>query len=166
MESVRDLKWFVLFTKPKHERVVNENLKKRGISTFLPEHYVMRQWSDRKRKLLMPLFPGYLFVKAHAVDYSIAKVSGVIRYLFFHGKPATVTEREISLIQRLLEHEPTETNDDYTIPGQRVKVVQGPFEGETGIFVRKEGQTRLYIELESLSKFVSVSLPAQYIVKI
>ena len=93
--------WFVLYTKVNQELKVIEQLKEMNISCYCPTVMIVKQYSDRKKKRLKPLIPSYVFVfieKERRND--IFSVFGVVRYMFWLGKPAVVKEREIELMKQ------------------------------------------------------------------
>lgn len=160
------MKWFVLYTKPKHEKIVLTQLQERNYTAFLPQCDSFRQWSDRIRKIQVPLFPNYLFLKNNIVDYSVTKVHGVIKYISFEGQIATISDEEITLIKKTLDYTPSESNESFVVPGEKVRVISGSLQGATGIFLKKHGSYKLYIRIESLSRYLSVSIPADYVARI
>lgn len=88
--------WFVLFTKPRNELKVTERLTSIGIEGYTPCKIEVRQWSDRKKKVLVPLLPSMVLVSLpeKQVD-QVFEVPGVVRYLFEHGKRAKVSNQEV-----------------------------------------------------------------------
>ena len=96
--------WFVLFTKSRNEVKVTERLRTIGIEGYAPCKIEVRQWSDRKKKVLVPLLPSMVLVSLQdkQVD-QVFEVPGVIRYLFEHGKRAKVSNEEVLAMQRYLE---------------------------------------------------------------
>ena len=87
------MNWYALYTKPRNEKKVEEQLLKMGVEAFCPKVSVVKQWSDRKKRVSQPLIPSYVFVKIKEQDRDLVfSVSGVVRYLFFLGKPAIINE--------------------------------------------------------------------------
>ena len=97
--------WFVLFTKPKNELKVTERLRSIGIEGYAPCKIEVRQWSDRKKKVLVPLLPSMVLVSLQdkQVD-QVFEVPGVVRYLFEHGKRAKVSNEEVLAMKSYLEN--------------------------------------------------------------
>ena len=92
--------WFVLYTKPKNELKVCKRLSSIGIEVYTPTRIEIRQWSDRKKKVLVPLLPSMVLVQLTEQEVScVFDIPGVVRYLFFNGKRATVTAHEIEAMQ-------------------------------------------------------------------
>jgi transcriptional antiterminator RfaH len=97
--------WFVLFTKPRNELKVTERLRSIGIEGYAPCKIEVRQWSDRKKKVLVPLLPSMVLVSLpeKQVD-QVFEVPGVVRYLFEHGKRANVSNEEVLAMKSYLEN--------------------------------------------------------------
>ena len=97
--------WFVLFTKPRNELKVTERLRSIGIEGYAPCKIEFRQWSDRKKKVLVPLLPSMVLVSLQdkQVD-QVFEVPGVVRYLFEHGKRAKVSNEEVLAMKSYLEN--------------------------------------------------------------
>ena len=97
--------WFVLFTKPKHELKVKENLSSIGIESFCPTVVSDRIWSDRIKKVREVIIKSIVFVKCSDNERNnVFDVASTLRYLFFCGKPAIVLENEIEHLKKLEEN--------------------------------------------------------------
>ena len=97
--------WFVLFTKPRSELKVLERLTSIGIEGYTPSKIEVRQWSDRKKKTLVPLLPSMVLVSLHEKEVDqVFEVPGVVRYLFEHGKRAKVSNQEVLAMKMYLEN--------------------------------------------------------------
>ena len=74
--------WYVVYTLSKHEKKVEKLLERKNIESYLPKRTIIRQWSDRKRKVEAPLFPNYLFVHIHPREFwKVLSTNGVIRFV-------------------------------------------------------------------------------------
>ena len=152
------MKWLVLYTKPHLEIQVAQQLRALGISAYCPTYKLIKQYSDRKKKVEKPLLRSYVFVQIEEKDRAwVFDVPGVVRYLFWMGKPAVVREEEIALMKNNLNGlydsiaiEKLELDTVYTIP-------QGPFKGQEGKVV---SLTKHIIKLELPSLGVTVLLKA------
>ena len=97
------MNWYVLYTKPKWEKKVAEQLNEKGIECYCPLIIKVKQWSDRKKKVEVPLFNSYVFVQIEDANRNSVFVSnGVVRYLFWLGKPAIVRDEEIDILKKSL----------------------------------------------------------------
>ncbi|MCK7590239.1 UpxY family transcription antiterminator [Subsaxibacter sp. CAU 1640] len=91
--------WYVLITKPKSEKKVAKHLEDRGVEVCCPVRVEMRQWSDRKKKVEVPLLPSMVLVKLNDAERAVVfETPGAVRYLFWLGKPATVSAEEIEAL--------------------------------------------------------------------
>ncbi|MBW2058592.1 MAG: UpxY family transcription antiterminator [Deltaproteobacteria bacterium] len=153
--------WYAIHTKPRHERKVNTRLAREGIRVFLPE---IERWSrrkDRKKRILVPLFPGYLFVNQDLRGESrlkVIKTNGVIRILGDNGTPAAIPESQIHSIQRIVESKSLVQAHRYLKRGRIVRVVSGPLEGVEGVFLSEKGDGRLVVSIDLLHRSVSVAI--------
>ena len=94
--------WYVLVTKPRSELKVRDRLAVLGVSVCCPVRVEKRQWSDRVKKVDVPLLPSMVLVCLAAKDRDMVfGVPGVVRYLFFLGKPAVVPKAEIDVLSEV-----------------------------------------------------------------
>ena len=92
--------WFFLYTKPRNELKVLDRLSDLDIEAYTPTRIELRQWSDRTKKVVVPLLPSMVLVQLTEQEVScVFDIPGVVRYLFFNGKRATVTAHEIEAMQ-------------------------------------------------------------------
>ncbi len=152
-------KWFVLYTQPKQELVVAEMLESIGISTYCPTVTIIKQYSDRKKKIKKPLLSSYLMVYLEDNRRNLVfGVPGVIRYLFFLGKPAQVLPSEIQIMQNHLQGIFEETKDNPFSVGSDYKISQGPFSGVNGKVIQSN-RTNVKLMIKSLG--ISIILKKQ-----
>lgn len=98
------MNWYALLTKPRNELKVCDYLKNQGITAYAPSYIEVRQWSDRKKKLRVPYFPSYVFVRLCDAERSRAFCHpGVLKYVYWQGKPAIIRDQELEMIQTYLE---------------------------------------------------------------
>jgi transcriptional antiterminator RfaH len=152
-------KWHVVYTFPNAERKVKEKLESIGIHSFLPMHQVVRDWSDRKKKLIVPLFPNYIFLKAPPDRrHDVFSIKEIIRYVSFGGKPATIDESVIDSLQNLIKQNWPMSIQSIAMAGTPVKITEGPFMGTEGVLVRSNGGSRLIVQIHSLQREVVVNI--------
>jgi transcription antitermination factor NusG len=95
--------WYVVYTRPRWEKKIAKLLDEKGIENYCPLNKVRRQWKDRKKIILEPLFKGYLFVKMEeSKKWDIKMIDGIINYVYWLKKPAIVKEDEINTIRKFL----------------------------------------------------------------
>lgn len=152
--------WYVLQTRSRFEKKCYDLLAESGVSVFLPLQTVSKTWSDRIKKVEVPLFPGYIFVQYDEADrYRILNTQGVCRFVSFGGKYATVHPSQMKAIEQLLRSENTiEVVDIDLTPGQEVLVASGPFKGHYARLVHHNGKGKLLLAVESIGKGVLLEI--------
>jgi transcriptional antiterminator RfaH len=154
MVEVISKNWFVLFTKPSNELKVTERLASIGIEAYTPCIIEVRQWSDRKKKTLVPLLPSMVLVSLQCKQVDqVFEVPGVVRYLFEHGKRAKVSNQEVLAMQRYLENTYQRTPKELEV-GDTVKV---PLLEQDAILLSVKGKKCL-AQLQKLGAIVSFQL--------
>lgn len=151
------MNWYVVYTKPKWEKKVAERLNQAGITAYCPLITKVRQWSDRKKKIEVPLFNSYIFVQVDEKERNIVfDIPGAIRYLFWLGKPAIVKEKEIQAIQDWLNVPDTfEIMVDKWQKGDKIVLESGPFVKQSAV-VREVKHNHYVLVLESLGCVLKV----------
>ena len=160
--------WHVVFVKSHHERKVDMRLKLLNIDSFLPMVSTVRQWSDRKKKVTVPLFPGYIFVNINTTkDYSKAlSVSGVLNFLYQDNKFALVKDCEMSNIRKILKLDTLteiETTSFTGKQGDHVKITEGPLQGIECQVVNANNKNRILVSIQSIQKAIMASVPSSYL---
>ncbi|MBW8688284.1 UpxY family transcription antiterminator [Chitinophaga rhizophila] len=154
-----DTKWYVAYTRANFERKVAKEIIDQQIEHYLPMRKEIRKWSDRLKKIEIPLFPNYIFVKIkllHKVD--ILGIPGVLSLVSFSGQPVSISEREIEHIRKIEEKGKDISLEYYYCVGDRVRITSGIFTGMEGILMRKSGQMRFVLKLAAISQAVSVEI--------
>ena len=158
------MNWYALYTRPRHERQVQQELTGQRIETYLATHKVRRRWSDRYKIVEEPLFKNYLFVRTNAQDYRQSlKPYGAVSFVTTEGKPAIVPDEEIEAVRILVTSEIPHNPYPYLKAGRKVRVKYGPLEGCEGVLVRKRGLSRLVVTLHLLQRSIEAELDAAWI---
>jgi|TARA_B110000967_G_C18813619_1_gene524971 transcriptional antiterminator RfaH len=167
MEPIKkSTNWFAVYTKSRSEQKVFERIEKAGYKSFLPLTTELRQWSDRKKEVKVPLISSYVFIKVNKKDlvdiYSIPGVAGVLKYL---GLPAIITEVEINNLKIVANNRgATKTIAPFLLEnGKSVQVIKGPFEGLIAVCLSNNGKHRIIVKIEALNSFSEISLPLSHI---
>jgi transcription antitermination factor NusG len=151
--------WHIILVRPNHEKRVHEQLMRRGIESFQPMVEETRQWSDRKKKIDMPLFSGYGFVRISANErLSVLSVRGVRKFVAVDHHPAVVSDEEIRSLQVAVGSSAHLEAIDPPRVGEAVVVQQGPLAGIRGIVTHEGETTQVVISLESLHRAVAVDM--------
>ncbi|MBN2425502.1 MAG: UpxY family transcription antiterminator [Calditrichaceae bacterium] len=161
------IKWYAVYTKPRHEKKAEELLKNKGIETFLPLVKRVRQWKDRKKKVELPLFNGYLFVHIdYKYRFDILGTHGIVKIINFKGIPAVVPDWQIQSLKQMLEHPELVQLEEYMKLGELVRVSDGPFKDLIGTVKQIRGEDRLIITIEGIMQTVSVEVDRSNLIKI
>ncbi len=149
--------WYVLYTKSRQEKKVMESLVALGIDAYCPLVTVVKQWSDRKKKVQLPLINSYVFVNIEENNRdAVFVVPGIVRYLFWLGKPAIVRGVEIEVLRSSLEG----VVDSYEIENIKkdsyVTIDKGPFKGIEGI-VKHLNKNSVQLLLVDLGFLVTIN---------
>jgi transcription antitermination factor NusG len=151
--------WYAAYTRANHEARVADQLAERGVENFLPRYESLRQWKDRKVRLQMPLFPGYVFVHLALQNrMRVLQVPGVACLVGFAGRPVAVPDDEFAKIRGLLAQGLRVAPHSYLQAGRRVRVRNGPLQGMEGIILRRKNGCRLVISLELIQRSIAVDL--------
>jgi transcription antitermination factor NusG len=149
--------WYAAYTCANHEKGVAQQLERRSVQCLLPLYESVRRWKDRRVRLRLPLFPGYVFVRLALRDRLRAlQIPGVAKLVGFDGHPAPVPNEDIEAIRACLAGRHPVQPHRYLQRGQRVRVLSGPLAGLAGIVVREKNTTRLVVSLDLLMRSVSV----------
>ncbi|HEY1580280.1 MAG TPA: UpxY family transcription antiterminator [Terracidiphilus sp.] len=154
--------WCAVYTRHQHERSVGEMLEAKGYEVFLPLYESMRRWKDRQKLLLLPLFPGYVFVRG-ALDrrLPILTTPGVHMIISRGERVVLVPDEELEAIQRTIEGKLRVEPHPFLRCGERVRVVRGSLEGVEGVLTRKKNLYRLILSVQMLAQSVAVEIDAK-----
>ncbi len=158
-----DASWYALYTRSRFEKKLMSELVDRSIEVFLPMREILSRWKDRKKRIWLPLFPGYIFV--HQVDtpanrYRILNIPGAVRFVVFNGQVAPIPEEQIEGVRKFLEAKLAVDPYPYMTIGRRVEVIAGPLKGIQGKLVQKKGRFRFVIQVDLIRQAVSVEIDA------
>ncbi len=170
MERKKDIskKWYAVYTKSRNEKKVAAELEARGIEVYLPLLKTIKQWSDRKKKVEIPLFSSYVFVRIIDKDYmDVLETTGVVRFITFRKQKIAIPETQILAVKAFLEedHPELEGIHEY-FPGERVEVVRGPLSGLKGNLTEIKGKQRVLVEIESIGHKIVLNLSKSILSKI
>lgn len=153
--------WWALYTRHQHEKTVAEVLSAKGFEVFLPLYESIRCWKDRNKKLTLPLFPCYVFVRGGLNRrLQVVTTPGVHMILFNGENVATIPEVEIDTIRKAVEGPFRVEPHPFLKCGERVRVIRGSLQGVEGVLVRKKNLYRLVLSVEMMAKSVSVEIDA------
>ncbi|MCX7548853.1 UpxY family transcription antiterminator [Xanthomarina sp. F1114] len=150
--------WFVLKTKPNCEKKAADKLQAINVNAYCPVKTVVKQWSDRKKKVQVPLLPSMILVNCNEADRNMVFGIPYVRpYLFWLGKPAVVTEKEVEAL-RLFETEDYKRCDLETIKvGETVDLSSIGLQQQKGVVKYVSGD-QCWVVLDSLGYIVKLQL--------
>lgn len=157
---LEDHQWLVLYTYPNREKAAAREANKLNIETFLPMHTEYRQWHDRVKKVQVPLFRNYVFVRPDAQQkHLIYNINHVSHFVCSEGRPSVVHDKEIELVKALLVgNYQFETNINLR-RGVPILIVNGPFAGWNGTFAEEKGKGEVLVQLPTIGHEISIQLP-------
>ena len=158
--------WYVLHTRSRFEQVVLDGLERKLLEAFLPKMTVMSKRRDRRLKIRIPLFPGYVFVKSTLNPHErleIVKTVGVVRLVGNRDGPVPVDDAAMDSLRIMVAGDNPVATGTRLRKGDRVMVVEGPFVGVTGTFVRYRGSDRVVVSIEALGQYAAVDVPEEYV---
>ena len=155
-------RWYAVHTKSRFEQKVVDGLIGKSVEVFLPRVQVMSRRKDRRKKILVPILPGYVFVNfsLNPEDYwKIIKTTGVVRMIGFEGKPVPANDEEIKSLMVLDNTDRTVQNQTYIKKGDMVMIMEGPLKVLTGFYVRHRNQSdKVVVSIELLNRSLSVDI--------
>lgn len=156
--------WFALSVRSRHEFVVHDALRQKGIETFLPFVKKVRQWKDRKTSVEFPLFPGYLFVCIcpRAEEFmKVIKIRGSVTLVSLRpGYPTPIPSEEIDSLKIVLDSGSAFDVYPQFKEGTRVRIKKGPLGGAEGILANRENQQVFMVNVDLLGRSVGVKIQA------
>jgi transcription antitermination factor NusG len=154
-----EARWYAAYTCANHEKRVAEQLARRCVEHFLPLYESVRRWKDRRVRLQLPLFPGYVFVCLPIKNrLQVLEVANVVRLVGFGGQPTAVPDDEIEALRNGLARQLRAEPYPYLTVGRRARIVRGPFAGTEGILVRKKGVLRVVLSIDLIMRSVAVEV--------
>lgn len=144
--------WYAFYTRPRWEKKVFELLTKKKIVAYCPLNKVIRQWADRKKTILEPLFPSYVFVQLDASEMIRAKeTDGVINFVYWLTKPAVIKDAEIDAIKNFLnEYDNVYLEKNAVNVNDTVRIIRGPLRDYEGNVVSIKNNNKIVVSLPSL----------------
>jgi transcription termination/antitermination protein NusG len=171
MERTMDLKecskgWFAVQVRPKYEFITATILRNKGYEEFVPSYRSVRQWSDRRKEITAPLFPGYVFCRFNAeICAPVVTTPGVIRILGTANRSAQIEDSEIEAIQMAVASGLNLLPFPYINVGDRVCIKEGPMAGLQGILIRCNNRHRFILSVDLIQNSLAVEIDESEIVK-
>jgi transcription antitermination factor NusG len=156
-----DHAWFAVQVRPRHELTTAKILRNKGLEEFVPLYTSKRQWSDRKKEVVLPLFTGYIFCKfAPKTKLPVATTPGVIRIVGAKA-PCPIAEHEIESIRRASlspERVRPYPYDPYVAIGSKVRIEDGPFAGIEGVLINQVKHSQFILSVGLVQRSIVVDI--------
>jgi len=156
-----DLHWYALHTRARHEKAVERRLRDQGMETFLPTAMEMHRWSDRKKKVEVPLFNCYVFLRCalSAEDRTrVYQVESVHGFVGVRGASLPIPDEQIESIRKVVTQSAPWRSHPFLKAGQRVRVLGGAMDGVEGVFVSENGDHSLIISVDAIQRSMAVRI--------
>jgi transcription antitermination factor NusG len=153
--------WFAVRTRPRHEKVVTSQFETSGMETFLPLCAQVRSWSDRRKLVDFPLFPGYVFVRTSRATQArvrVFQVRGVIGFVGPNNQATPIPVQQIDAVRSLLKSQIKCHPHPYLDLGQRVRIRNGALQGLEGILVRIASDRSLVVSINLIHRSVAIRI--------
>lgn len=152
-------RWYVVHTRSRHEKIVRDELTKKGIENYLPIFREWHCWKDRKKSVDQPVFSGYVFARfAEVARRDVLRTRGAVRILGTGSYLAPVPDVEIESVRRMLEVADHCGRHPFLREGSWVRVRRGPLKNLEGLFVQMKNKGRLVVSVNLLSQSVATEL--------
>jgi transcription antitermination factor NusG len=156
--------WYAVRVKSRSEKKVASDLKEQEITAYLPIQKKLRQWTDRKKWVEVPLISGYVFVYISRKEYELVlRTPNVVCYIYFEGKAAVIRQDDIDVLKRMLGQSDVEIEVtlEHFKPGQLVEIIAGPLCGMKGELIEFQGKHKVAIRIHPIGYTVLVESPNQ-----
>ena len=163
-----EAKWYAVYTRPRFEKQVHKGLHDQGIEAYLPLVKTMKQWSDRKKMVEVPLFSSYVFVHIDRSQYDqVLQTHGVVKYITFEGKAATIPANQIDNLKIIIDsNEKVETTWESRKKGDRVAVIAGSLKGLKGELITEGNRKKVLVRIQGIDQNLTVEVHSSLIEKI
>jgi transcription antitermination factor NusG len=159
--------WYALYTRHQHEKVVSQILLGKGFDVFLPLYPVARACGGHTKKLLLPLFPCYVFLHGGLERrLDVVTTPGVHAFVETANRPAVIPQSEIDGVRQTVESSLRVEPHPFLKSGDRVRVRSGSLQGIEGILIRKKNLFWLVLSVEMLGKSIAVEIQSSVVEKV
>ena len=152
--------WYAIYVRSRHEKSVHFELQQKGIESSLPLTIITRQWSDRRKKVEVPLFRGYVFVKIDIKNEKlpVLTTSGVVKFVTFNNVTVPIPEDQMYWLQKMIASDLLLSQEHDFPVGTEIDVMFGPLKGLRGRVKQKNSETRLVVWFDAIMQGVSVEI--------
>ncbi|WP_420384902.1 UpxY family transcription antiterminator [Roseivirga sp.] len=153
--------WTAFYTKPRNEKKVADRLSEQGLHIYCPTRTVIKQWSDRRKKVKEPVFTSYIFAEVDELErQEVLRDQGIVSSVFWLSKPVIIRDNEIQAIRAFLEDYPEAKAENLELKeGQRLEISEGPLKGEKGELIKRKG-SKVILNILSLNYSLQAEISA------
>ena len=158
-------RWYALFTKSRAEKKAESELIAKDVEVYLPLEKRLKQWSDRKKWIEVPLIRSYIFVRINKKELEkVFYTPGIVNVVTFEGVPAPIPDKQIQVIKDVLSSEEKfEVTSDHFEIGEKVEVTQGGLKGLQGEMIQHLNKYKVLIRLEVIHQNLLININPSYI---
>lgn len=153
-------KWYAVRTRARNEKAISERLQQQGLTTFLPLVSEVRRWSDREKKVELPLFSCYVFVRLEVSNNEermrVYRTNGVFEIVSMRGQAIPIPEEQIDSLRTVLTQEVAWSAHSFLKVGQRVRIRGGALDGVEGVLLSNTGDRALVISVDAIQRSLAV----------
>jgi transcription antitermination factor NusG len=162
MAIARDRHWYAVYTVPQHEQSALKQLDIREIESFLPAYETVRVWKNRQRKkLVLPLFPTYLFVHINSRErIRVLQTPGVLQIVGNNRESVPLPDSEVEFLRSSICRQRVEPYRELVV-GKRVRIKSGVMQGLQGTLVKKRSGMRFVLTLELINQHAAIQVDAE-----
>jgi transcription termination/antitermination protein NusG len=153
--------WYAVHTRARHEKMVAERLREQGVTTFLPLITEVHRWSDRRKKIELPLFSCYVFAKMipRGVErLHLYRMNAVFGIVSVRGEWVAIPNEQIEAVRALINHQLPWSVHPFLKIGQRVRVRGGSMDGVEGVLLSRNGDRTLIISVEAIQRSLALRI--------
>ena len=154
--------WYAVQTRARHEKVVSERLQEQGLTTFLPLIGEVHRWSDRQKKVELPLFSCYVFVRMvpenNEERLRVYRVNGVFGIVGVRGEGTPIPDEQIQAVRTLISEKLPWSFHPFLKIGQRVRIRGGSMDGVEGVLVARNGDRTLVVSIDAIQRSLAVRI--------
>ena len=153
--------WYAAYTCAQHEKRVAQQLAERAVEHLLPLYTAVHRWKDRRVRIDLPLFPGYVFVRLVLRDrLRVLQIPSIVRLVGFGGLPTAVPDEQVEGLRSGLAAGLCVEPHPFLVVGRRARIVRGPLSGLEGILRRKKNNFRFVLSIELIQRSFAVEVDA------
>jgi transcription termination/antitermination protein NusG len=158
LDEATGARWYAVYTCARHEKRVAEQMERRRLNGFVPVYRATHRWKDRRKEVVLALFPSYVFVHVALQDrLRVLEIPGVVNIVGSQGKPIPLPEEQIEPFRRASGSVQMSPHP-FLQTGHRVRLRRGPMAGLEGILLRRREGLRLVVSIEILMRSVAVEV--------